>query len=387
MWPHKHVVTQSLEALHHRRSHKWRTYPADVLPVFDAEMDFDLAPGITAALNDAVARGECGYAWTDPDLTSALSGFVQSRFGWHVDPADVIIIPSVSTGITGFLRRLTRSRDKVAINSPAIPSYFRLIAEADCRVVEAPLARDADRWVLDLDLLRDIFAQGVRIFLLCNPHNPTGRVFVRAELLAIVDLAEEFDVIVFSDETLAPLVLPGACHVPLPSINERAAARCVAFVSAANAWNIPGLTCAQAVVSDATLKERAQALVREETLAIGSLGVVASTAAYRDCGEWLDGVVAITDRNRWLLRELLGVHLPNAGYQPPEGGHLAWIDCTSLGLRPDPASAFLDRGRVALHSGLAFGTAGAGWVRASLATSPEIVGEMVRRMAVTFARK
>jgi cystathionine beta-lyase len=171
-----------LEQLRHRRSAKWRVFPADVLPAFIAEMDFPLAPAIAGAMLAAVQNGDCGYAWPDAELGEALSGFARARHGWLIDPADVALIPDVMAGVTELLRLAVRPGDGVVINTPVYPPFFSHIAAAGCTVIEAPLARDGDGYVLDLDALETAFAGGARVYLLCNPHNPTGLVFSRAEL-------------------------------------------------------------------------------------------------------------------------------------------------------------------------------------------------------------
>jgi cystathionine beta-lyase len=262
-----------------------------------------------------------------------------------------------------------------------LSTLFRMLAAAGRRVVEAPLLASGDTWVFDLDRIRRVFADGARIFIICNPQNPTGRVFTREELIAVVELAAEFDVVLFSDEIHGPLVLPGANHVPLLSLGAEAEARGISFVSASKGWNIPGLKCAQAVVASERLRCRVRGIFDMSAFAIGNLGVMASIAAYRDSVAWLDSAISIIDANRWRMHEFLAAYLPTTKYTPPQGGYFAWIDCATLDLEPDPAEVFLEYGRVALHSGSAFGAPGGGWVRATMATSPELLEDVVRRMA------
>ena len=210
----------TLEDLRRRRSYKWRLYPPDVVPAFVAEMDFRLAPPLASAIAEAAAIGDCGYAWRDTELAAALSGFAQRRFSWTVDPGDVVLIPDVMAGVVELLRMVCEPGDGVVINTPAYPPFFSHIEEARCRVVEAPLAPGEHRFELDLEALEAAFLAGARVFLLSNPHNPTGRVFSRPELQGVAELAERYDVLVFSDEIHAPLVLPGAVHVPFLTLDE-----------------------------------------------------------------------------------------------------------------------------------------------------------------------
>ncbi|MGO8686533.1 MAG: MalY/PatB family protein [Candidatus Dormibacteria bacterium] len=367
-----------LPELRRRRSYKWHAYPADVLPAFVAEMDVTLAAPVTRALHDAVAAGDTGYATPDPELGGALADF-QRRLGWELDPAEVTLLPDVMTGITEILRRAVPPGSGVVVNTPVYPPFFDHIGEAGCRVVEAPLARSGAGWELDLDAVGAAFAAGAPAYLLCNPHNPSGLVLGARTLRRIAELAARFRVLVLADEIHAPLTLAGARHVPYLSLPE-ARDRGVAFVSATKGWNLPGLKCAQLVTASGPMRELAARLPLELSFGAGHLGVIASIAAYRDGGPWLDELLVLLDHNRRLLADLLAERLPEVGYVPPQGTYLAWLDCTRLGLSTDPATLFLQRGRVALRRGPDFGSPGAGWARATIATHPDILGEIVDRM-------
>jgi cysteine-S-conjugate beta-lyase len=261
----------------------------------------------------------------------------------------------------------------VVINTPSYPPFFTILREAGCRTVESPLD---DRYRPDLDLLADQFAAGARAYLLCNPHNPTGTVLRRDELVAIAELADRYGVLVLSDEVHAPLVYPGAAHVPILTLDSPAAARASAFVSASKAWNLPGLKSALAIAGP-----EATALPTDIAFGASLFGVLAGEAALRAGIPWLDALLAGLDSNRRLLAELLADQLPEVGYRMPEATYLAWLDCRALGLGEDPAAVFLERGRVALSPGPDFGAPGRGFARLNLATAPELIVEAVRRMA------
>ncbi len=375
----------ALTELRRRRSYKWRAFPSDVLPAFVAEMDFPLAPQVAAAILEAVAAGDSGYAWPISELGQAVSSFLSARFAWDVNPDDVTLIPDVMVGVTELLRVAVSPGDGVAINTPVYPPFFSHIREAGCEVVEAPLADGPEGYELDLHSIEWAFKTGARVYLLCNPHNPTGRVFSRAELEQVAALAERYGVLVFADEIHAPLVLPGARHTPFLTVGGPAASRCVAFVSASKAWNIPGLKCAQIVVASDAMRAVVSRLSHDFTFRAGNLGVIASIAAYRDGVAWLDELLPVIDRNRVLLGQLLAEQLPPVRYVPPEGGYLAWLDCRGLGLGEEPVDVFLKRGRVALAPGPNFGAAGAGHVRVTMATTEAILREIVERMRAAIS--
>lgn len=378
--------TCTLDELRRRRSEKWSTYPADVLPAFVAEMDFMLAAPIARALTEAIALGDTGYAAPHPvELATAFADFAQAWFNWPVDPARVVLVPDVMVGAAEVLRLATEPGSAVVVNTPAYPPFFPTIAEYGRRVVEAPLARTTQGWELDFDALERAFRAGAGAYLLCNPHNPTGRVFSRADLERIAALAGRYGVVVVSDENHAPLTLSGAVHTPFVSLGEEAAARAVTVISAAKAWNLAGLKCALVVAGSAALRAQLATLPTEVQTRAGHLGVLAATAAYREGRDWLTALLTHLDGNRRLLAQLLATHLPAVGYVPPQASYLAWLDCTRLGLGDDPAAHFLARGRVALARGLDFGRAGAGFARLNMGTSRALLTAAVERMAAAVS--
>jgi cysteine-S-conjugate beta-lyase len=373
-----------LETLRKRKSLKWRTHPADVLPAFVAEMDFDLAAPVAGAATAALAANDCGYGVTG-ELGEAFAAFAARRLRWSPDPSLIFAIPDVMTGVAEMIQAFTPPGAGIVINPPVYPPFFYRLRLSGRHVVEAPLARGGDgRYDLDLDVLDQALAgDGVAAYLLCNPHNPTGRVWSREQLTAVADLCQRRGIMLLVDEIHAPLVLPGAHHVPFGSLDHELTTRSVIFSSASKAWNIPGLKCGLAVAGSAG---HASALAeRWDALLPGHVGVLASVAAFTQGEPWLDALLGQVDANRSLLAGLLTEYLPQVRYVPPEASFLAWLDCRALGLGDDPAAAFLDRGRVALSPGPDFGTQGNGYARLNIGTSPELITEAVRRMAAAIA--
>ena len=369
-----------LDRLRRRRSEKWRAHPPDVLPAFIAEMDYDLAEPVLAALRSAIDRSDCGYAHP-AGLGETFARFAAARHGWTVDPDLVHLIPDVMTGAEVILRLGTEPGAGVVINTPVYPPFFAHITDAGRRVVEVPLVQVAGRWELDFDALEAAFAAGARGYLLCSPHNPTGRVFSAADLGRIASLADRYGVMVLSDEIHAQLTLPGARYTPFLSLGGAAAANGITLNSASKAFNIAGLKGAVAVAGSASMQRLLGRLPAECQYGAGLLGVLASLAAWSSGDEWLDALIRQLDRTRTEFGRLLGQRLPQAGYVPPEASYLAWVDCTRLGLGPEPAEVFLRRGRVALGRGLDFGAPGDGFVRVTIGTSSALLANIVDRMA------
>lgn len=367
-----------IEELRERRSAKWTYYEPDVLPAWVAEMDFPLAPPVKEALAAAIERDDTGYANPEASgVAAALCGFVERRMGWTVDPDQVVLCNDVVAGLTDLLRVLSEPGDPVIVTPPVYYPFFSLVPEARCEVLEVPLLGGRE---LDLDAIGKAFAAGARAMVLCNPHNPTGIVATRGELEALADLAVEHGAWILSDEIHAPLVLPGAAHVPFVTVSANAAARGISLVSASKTFNLAGLGCAQ-IVTAADPALTAVGTLSAFARHCGHLGAIATAAAYESGDRWLESVLEVLDFNRAHLAELLADQLPLARYIQPQAGYLAWIDLSAYDLGDDPAPAILERGRLAVSSGPQFGVGGEGFVRLNIGTSPDLMAEAVGRIA------
>jgi cysteine-S-conjugate beta-lyase len=368
-------------ALRRRRSVKWNFYGPDVLPAWVAELDVELAEPIRLALSDAVRRGDTGYAHAG-GLAQAYATFAARRFDWCPDPAAMSLCGDVMQGICAVLQAVTEPGARVVVTTPVYPPFFSYLADAGREVVPVPL--DA-AYRLDPVGLEEAFAAGARALLLCNPHNPTGTVFSRAELIAVALLAQRYGVRVLVDEIHSPLVYSGAVHTPFQSLDLPAARESFVFVSASQAWNLAGLKAALIVAGPDALDDR-ERLSPNAAFGAGLFGVIAGEVALREGGEWLGRLLAGLDHNRRLLAELIAKELPEIGYRLPEATYLAWLDCRALDLGDDPAQVFLERGQVAVNSGLPFGEPGRGHVRLNFGTHPDLLVEAVHRMAQAVSR-
>ena len=370
----------SLARLRGRRSVKWSRYPEDVLPAWVAEMDFPLAPPVKRALLEAIDRDDTGYP--DPvELGDAFAEFALRRHGWTVDPAAVSPSPDVVGALTAVLKVIAEPGDPVVINTPVYHPFFAVVEQADCTLVEVPLAGTE----LDVEDIEGAFADGAKALILCSPHNPAGSVPSREQLEAIAESAARHGAWVLADEIHAPLTLPGTEYVPFLTVSEAARRRGIAFWSASKAFNLAGLRCAEIVTASAETAAVVERLPVSATHC-GHLGAIGSIAAFHEGGAWLENVHAVLDHNRNLLGQLLAERLPEVGYTPPRAGYLAWLDFRGLGLGPDPSQPILERGRLALSPGPQFGPQGGGFARLNLGTSPALVEEAVARVCRALSR-
>ena len=365
---------------------KWRAFP-DCIGAFVAEMDFGIAPPIRDALHEAVERGQVGYLSAAPlrAMAEACARWQQRHHGWDV-PADMIrAVPDVLGALEVACRHYLPAGATVAVPVPCYMPFLPLLALLGHPVVQVPMLRGEGDWSLDETALDAAFAAGARMLLLCNPHNPIGKVYARAELQRIATIAARHDARVFADEIHAPLVYPGHRHVPYATVSADAARQAITAVSASKAWNLAGLKCAQLVFTRPDDLQRWREVGHFAGNSTSTLGVVAHTAAWRDGDAWLEPVLGYLQGNRDLLGRLLRQHLPQVGYIEAQGTYLAWLDCRALRLDGAPHLFFRRHARVALTDGAECGEGGEGHVRLNFAMPRPLLVEAVQRMAAAVA--
>lgn len=376
------VPADPIDVLRTRTSAKWRLYPEDVLPLPVAEMDYPLADPIAEALHAAIRRSDTGYASGGEPIAAAFAEFAAARLDWQVDPARITPTADVSMGIVEVLRQAIAPGEEVVITPPIYPPFFDLVTEAGGHVAEVPLLGDlAEGWSLDLAGIEAAFARGARALVLCNPHNPVGLVHDVATLTELAELAARYRATVVSDEVHGPLSQPTTPYVPFLTVSDAAREHGVAVTGATKAFNIAGLKAAVIVTASERSDRLRTAMPEEVGWRMSQFGSIASVAAFRHGGPWLDGVLASLDDNRRLLADLLEDELPGVGYRIPDASYLAWLDLRVLGWGDDPAAFALEHARVALASGPDFGAAGRGFARLNFACSPEVLGEAITRLA------
>ena len=381
----------SVQDLVEAGSMKWTRMPGH-LAAFVAEMDFGTAPAVTAALQHATDSSLWGYLppAAARDMSEATSEFLSRRYSWEVPASRIYPTADVLSAYDVVLERFATPGTPVILPTPAYMPFLTLTPLRGREIIQVPMVEgEGGRLEMNLEGIASAFEQGAHVLILCNPHNPLGRVYDKGELLALADVVEKHGGLVFSDEIHAPITFAGHTHIPYASLNDTTAAHTLTATSASKAWNIPGLKCAQLIVSN----DAHQLLMKDISFIVShgaaTPGVMANTAAYREGGPWLTDVLSYIDDNRSTLRELLAKHLPQVSYHEPEGTYIAWLDARGLGDITEgrtSAQFFSDEAKVGLTDGALCGEAGVGHLRLMLATPRHILEKIVEAMAEAVSK-
>jgi cystathionine beta-lyase len=372
--------------LRRRRGAKWERHPGDVLPCWVAEMDAPLAPPIQRAMRRLVDNQEYGYPLRENDraelaVSRAFARRMQARFDWRIDPDDVFTCTDLVQASFACALAYSDPGDSVALQVPAYPPFRDAILGTGRTILEHRLRDDGERYVLDIDELARSLEPRTRILQFCHPHNPTGRVFGRAELEAIGRLAIERDLIIISDEIHADIIYSGNQHIPMAKVSDAIAARTVTINSATKSFNIPGLRCAVLHFGTPELKARFEVRVPRKLLGQPSIaGIDATVVAWDECQPWLDAMLARLEANRDRLVDTLRRELPQARIHAPEATYLSWIDFAGLELGMPAAQFFLERAGIAASPGESFDPESGSFLRLNFATTPAMLDEILARM-------
>ena len=373
----------TVDQLRQSGSLKWSAYP-DSLGAWVAEMDFGTAPGVIEAAQKTLAHGLTGYApnYLVADMQEATVHWLQERFSWGLEREQIRPLNSVIAAFEAALFHFSpthRPDAPIVLLTPAYMPFVLAGSRFGRASIEVSLIQGPTGWELDWAALEHAL-QGGALLVLVNPHNPLGKVYTREELLKISELVQKTGSRVFSDEIHAPLIFPGATHIPYATINDAAAQHSITALAATKAFNLPGLKCAQLVLTNQADRELWSVVGNVPEHAAANVGLAATATAYRTGAGWLDGVIDYLDGSRLLLGELIYEHLPQARYQPPQGTYLGWVDISRLNLSPSPADFFLAEAQVSLVDGKACGKGGAGFVRLNFATPRPVLAGIIHRM-------
>lgn len=371
-------------------SYKWDgAENPDVLPMWVADMDFKTAPAIIEALKNRVEHGIFGYTKVPDEYYASIIDWFKSRHGWKIEKDWIIYTSGVVPAISATIKALTSPGDKVLVQTPVYNCFFSSIRNNGCEAVESPLIPDGNTYRMDFeDLERRTADPGVKLFLLCSPHNPVGRVWTEEELRRAGEICRRNGVIVLSDEIHCELVYKGHRHIPFASISEDFLANSVTFFSPSKSFNIAGLQMANIVSSDETVRKKIDKAINiNEVCDINTFAVISSVAAYREGGEWLDSLLDYLHGNYEFMRDFCRKHLPDFPIAELEGTYLVWMDCRKLGLGSEALEeALIQDARLWLNAGKMYGTAGEGFMRWNIACPRAVLEDGLNRF-LTYVRK
>jgi cystathionine beta-lyase len=366
---------------------KWDSVPDGVIPLWVADMDFEVAPAITKALEKRVAHGVFGYTRVGDSYYNAITSWFKRRHHWSIDRSWIIYTTGVVPAISCAIKALTLSGEKVLIQTPVYNCFYSSIANQGCGTSENELVREGDRYVIDWDDFEARCAdEKVTVFLLCNPHNPVGRLWTPEELERMGSICARHGVKVISDEIHCEIVMPGYNFTPFASVNALNQDICVTLNSPSKSFNLAGLQIANIICKDAEVRRRIDRVVNiYEVCDVNPFGPVALEAAYNEGEEWLNEMNQYVWGNYQLLCKLFGKHLPAAKVTPLEGTYLAWVDVSCLGMDSNTLTrkAMKEAG-VFFSSGMAYGEkAGHDFIRVNLACPRQTLEEGLLRFLLS----
>lgn len=375
-------------------SYKWDSAPeADIIPLWVADMDFETFPGITEALQRRVAHGIFGYTRVPEAYYEAVCNWFGKRHGWHINREDIIYTSGVVPAVSAVIKALTLPGDQVIVQGPVYNCFFSSIRNNGCEMVSNSLIYNKEelRYEIDFDdLERKLAHERARLMLICNPHNPGGRVWTRDELTRVAELCRKYGVRVVSDEIHCELTLYDNEYVPFGSLPDELSHGSITCCSPSKAFNTAGLQIANIVCRDAEVRNRIDRAINiNEVCDVNPFGVIALQAAYSDEGyEWLTQLRAYISSNYDLLRERFARELPKCKVMRMEGTYLAWIDCSELHISSDEIEEMLmHENKVWVNAGSMYGTEGAAFIRINMACTSELLNEGITRIVNGLGNK
>jgi cystathionine beta-lyase len=350
---------------------KWHHYDPDVLPLWVADMDFASPEPVIRALGQRVQHGVFGYGWEPAELRPVIVEHLLRRYNWKVSPEALVFVPGVVTGFNLATHAVTSPGDSVLAQTPVYYPILYAPGNAGCTLQEMQLVQTREGlYEIDFEALEAAITERTRIFILCNPHNPVGRVFHHEELARMAEICLKRDIVICSDEIHCDLVFEGSRHIPIASLDPQIAQHTITLMAPSKTYNVAGLHASLAIIPDQGLRQRFEAARAGLVPRLGIMGFAAMLAAYRDGQSWLDQVLSYLQANRDFLFDYVRTHLHGIHMSRPEGTYLAWLDCRELAATdPDDGSSltphgfFHDRAGVALNDGATFGRGGKGFVR------------------------
>jgi cystathionine beta-lyase len=381
------MMTYNFDHLVERRgsdSYKWNDYEADVLPLWVADMDFAAPEPVIQALQERIAHGVFGYGRASAELLSVICERLHRLYHWDVTPDQLVFLPGLVTGLNVVSRAIGQPGNGVLVQTPVYPPFLKapLNHGRTLDVAELAVRREGRllRYEVDYDRFEAAITPRTRLFILCNPHNPVGRIYTPVELTHLAEICLRHNLVMCADEIHCDLLLDSAAHAPLATLSSEIADHTITLIAPSKTFNIAGLKCSVAIVSNPDLRRRLNFVAESMALRVNVLGYAATLAAYRDGAAWLAELLRYLTANRDFMVNYVLEHLPGLYTTVPEATYLAWFDCREAGLKGNPYQFFLKQARVALNDGVHFGPGGEGFVRLNFGCPRIILTQALERM-------
>jgi cystathionine beta-lyase len=366
---------------------KWRHFDADVLPMWVADMDFQAPQPVIDALQARVSEGVFGYPGELDGLKDAILARLEKQYQWKVDAEAIVYLPGVVNGFNLVTQALAQPGSAQLIQTPVYPPFYPSSQLAGLNSVQSELILGAQgRYEVDWEDFERAAGKNISLFLLCNPHNPVGRVYEQDELSHMAEICLRNDIMICADEIHCDLVYSGHHHLPIASLDAEIANRTITLMAPSKTYNIPGLGFSFAIVTNPELRDRLKQGQRGLLSHPNVLGLVAARAAYQSGAEWLAELLLYLEQNRDYLVKYVTQNLPGVRTTTPEGTYLAWLDCRGLDLQEEPYDFFLREARVGLNEGRPFGQSGSGFVRLNFGCPRSVLQEGLQRMETALKR-
>ncbi len=367
---------------------KWHYFDQQILPMWVADMDFRSPEPVIQALRTRVDHGVFGYpefTTRNTDLMSALSDTLVERmstlYHWSITPDDILFLPGVVVGFNLACHAIGSSDSAVFFQTPVYYPILHTGKETGIQTRQMELTRNPDySYSIDWDRFEDQLDQATRLFILCNPHNPVGRVFRRDELLKTAEICLQRGITICSDEIHCDLVYSGHSHTPIASLDAEIAQNTITLMAPSKTFNLAGLQCSFAIIQNRELRNRYLHATKGLVPWVNLMGLQAGLAAYQEGGEWLSQLLAYLEANRNYLIRYAREYLPGVKVASPEGTYLGWLDCRETGIEGNPAKFFIEKGRVGMNDGAMFGPGGEGFVRLNFGCPRALLAEGLERM-------
>lgn len=374
----------NFDSLPNRReseSAKWRVFGDDILPMWVADMDFRSPEPVIQALHDRIDHGIFGYPLHPEGTKEAVAAWLFNRHSWEVSLDDLILIPGVVAGFHLASHAVTLPGDGVIVQTPTYGPFFNVAGNVNLVQQEMEMVRGEDgQYKIDYHTFEACLTGRSRIFMLCNPQNPTGRVFHQDELEKMAEICLRNNIIICSDDIHSDLVYTGHKHIPIASLGPEIAAQTITLIAPSKTFNIAGLKASVAIITDKDLRKQFENARKGLLGNINLLGQYATRAAYQDGAPWLDALLAYLESNRDFLYQFIQNELPGIHMALPEGTFLAWLDCRRAGIEGSPSKFFQEQAKVAMNDGEWFGQGGKGFVRLNFGCPRSMLVESLRKM-------